>query len=134
LFTPVSQYSGSCHCGNVLFTVIGEIEELTTCDCSLCVKKNAVMFKVHESYFELKTDWDKLGLYQWNTEVAKHYFCKNCGIYTFHRKRAAPDHYGINVYCLDDIDISTINIRKTEGATMTVECTSPRQQWPGPRR
>lgn len=134
MFARMSQYTGSCHCGNVLFAVISEIEELTTCDCSLCAKKNAVMFKVHESDFELHTDWDELGLYQWNTEVAKHYFCKNCGIYTFHRKRAAPDHYGINVYCLDDVDISTINIRKTEGATMTVECTSPRQQWPGPRR
>lgn len=130
----MSQYSGSCHCGDILFTVISEIEELTTCNCSLCIKKNALMFKVHESGFELQTDWAKLGLYQWNTDLAKHYFCKNCGIYTFHRKRAAPDHYGINVHCLDDIDISTINIRETEGANMTVECTSPRQQWPGPRR
>ena len=130
----MSQHSGSCHCGNVAFTIVGEMTEFTTCDCSLCVKKNALMLKVHESGFELHTDWDKLALYQWNTEVAKHYFCKNCGIYTFHRKRAAPDHFGINVYCLDDVDLSSIDIRETQGATMSVECVSPRPQWPGPRR
>lgn len=34
---------GSCHCGNVSFSVESELDEFTTCDCSLCVKKNAVM-------------------------------------------------------------------------------------------
>jgi len=92
------------------------------------------MLKVHESEFELYSSWKKLGLYQWNTEVAKHYFCNNCGIYTFHRKRAAPDHFGINAYCLDDFDINAIEIRETEGASMTIECLSPREQWPGPRQ
>ena len=107
----MSRIEGSCHCGDVLFNVITDIEEFTTCDCSLCVKKNALMVKVHESGFELLTDWDKLGLYQWNTEIAKHYFCKSCGIYTFHRKRAAPDHYGVNVFCFDNLDIKSIKVR-----------------------
>ena len=31
--------SGSCHCGAVRFTVDAVFTELTTCDCSLCVKK-----------------------------------------------------------------------------------------------
>jgi len=130
----MNKYSGSCHCGNVAFTVSSEMKELTTCDCSLCVKKNALMLKIHEADFKLHTDWDKLGLYEWNTEVAKHYFCKNCGIYTFHRKRAAPDHFGVNVFCLDDVDVSAIEIKETEGSNMSVESTSPREQWPGPRR
>ena len=38
---------------------------------------------------------DKLTLYQWNTKIARHYFCSVCGIYPFHRKRSMPDHYGI---------------------------------------
>lgn len=130
----MGKYSGSCHCGKVAFSVHSDLLEFTTCDCSLCTKKNAVMVKVHESEFELHSAWGELGLYQWNTQVAKHYFCKTCGIYTFHRKRAAPDCYGINVFCIDNAEISQVIIRETEGANMTVECTSPRKQWPGPRR
>ena len=111
-----------------------DLDEFTTCDCSLCIKKNAVMVKVHETGFVLHTDWNALGLYQWNTQVAKHYFCNTCGIYTFHRKRAAPDFYGVNVFCFDEADVGKVTIRETEGANMTLECASPRKQWPGPRR
>jgi hypothetical protein len=41
-------YLGSCHCGAVRFRVDSAITELTTCDCSLCVKRNAVMAKIPE--------------------------------------------------------------------------------------
>lgn len=50
-------HRGSCHCGAVRFEVTGEITELTTCDCSLCRKKNALMSKVPEADFRLLTDW-----------------------------------------------------------------------------
>ena len=90
------------------------------CDCSLCVKKNAVMFKVHESQLKILQGEDVLTLYRWNTRVAKHYFCSRCGIYTFHRKRAAPDHYGVNVYCLEGVDLSAVPVRRVDGKTMSV--------------
>jgi len=77
---------------------------------------------------------DLLTLYQWNTRRAKHYFCCRCGIYVFHRKRAAPDHFGINVFCLENFDIASVPVPATEGATMTVEDPSGRTEWPGPRR
>ena len=79
------------------------------------------MLKVHESAFHLQTSWDKLSLYQWNTQIAKHYFCSNCGIYTFHRKRAQPDHFGINAYCLQNLEIDNITQRATDGASMSIE-------------
>jgi len=128
------EYHGSCHCGNVKFLLNTSISEFTTCDCSLCVKKNAHMLKVHESEFTLQSDWDTVSEYQWNTRVARHYFCKRCGIYTFHRKRSAPEFFGINVYCIDNLDASSINTVATEGANMTIECTEPRDVWPGPVR
>jgi len=124
---------GSCHCGAVRFELRGEISELTTCDCSLCVKKNAVMAKVHESALTVTAGEELLSLYQWNTRRAKHYFCSRCGIYTFHRKRAAPDHYGVNVFCLDGFDAASIPVRATEGIGMSVEDPAARPEWPGPR-
>jgi len=129
----LSVLNGSCHCGRVRFRLLAEIAELTTCDCSLCVKKNAVMTKVPEASLEIVEGSDLLSLYEWNTRRAQHYFCKRCGIYVFHRKRAAPDHYGVNVFCLEGFDVRSVPIRATEGANMTVEDSSARPQWPGPR-
>lgn len=124
---------GSCHCGVVRFQVEAQITELTTCDCSLCVKKNAVMAKVHESTLTITAGEELLSLYRWNTGRARHYFCSRCGVYTFHRKRAAPDHFGINVFCLDGFDPGAIPVRAAEGAGMTLEDQDPRPEWPGPR-
>jgi len=129
----VGRYFGSCHCGAVKFRVDAQIDELTTCDCSLCVKKNALMAKVHESALTILAGEDRLSLYQWNTKRAQHRFCSVCGIYTFHRKRSAPDHYGINIFCLDGFDAAGIPVRATEGQGMTVEGPAPRAEWPGPR-
>lgn len=64
---------------------------------------------------------DKLSLYQWNTKIAKHYFCSRCGIYTHHQRRAAPDEYGFNVACIEDIEISEIgDIPMTDGISMSL--------------
>lgn len=61
--------------------------------CSLCLKRNAVTARVPETALTLIDGEHALTLYQWNTHRARHYFCRNCGIYVFHKKRAAPDHY-----------------------------------------
>ena len=126
-------HKGSCHCGAVQFEITSDLAEVTTCDCSLCVKKNALMVKVHEADFKFISTETSASEYRWNTNIARHYFCKACGIYTFHRKQAMPDYYGINIFCLDDIDPKDIPIRATEGANMDVVKEGARDVWPGPR-
>lgn len=111
-------YEGSCHCRAVRFRLDADIVELTTCDCSICVKRNAVMTKVPEDALTILAGEEALTLYEWNTRRAKHYFCSRCGIYVFHRKRAAPDHFGVNIFCLDGFDVASVPVRATEGATM----------------
>ncbi len=91
------------------------------------------MTKVPEHALTVLAGEDMLTLYEWNTRRAKHYFCKHCGIYVFHRKRAAPDHFGVNVLCLVGFDIASYPVRATEGANMTIEDTDARAEWPGPR-
>ena len=126
-------WHGSCHCGAVRFTVAGDILEAYTCDCSLCSKKNALMANIHESRLTITAGEDKLGLYQWNARIARHYFCTACGIYPFHRKRSMPDHYGVNLKCLDDFDWSSVPVRKAEGRDMPIVDSKARDVWPGPR-
>lgn len=129
----VSRQAGSCHCGGIRFTLRCELVELTTCDCSLCVKRNALMVKVPEAALRLDEGAELLATYQWNSMRAKHHFCSRCGIYVFHRKRSAPDHFGVNIFCLDGFDVASLPVRATEGVGMTLVCDHPRAEWPGPR-
>ncbi|MGJ8529630.1 GFA family protein [Maritalea sp.] len=114
------QYKGACHCGTVRFRISSALDHVTSCDCSLCVKKNAVMTAVHETKFELLSGEDALSCYTWNTKVAQHYFCSKCGIYTFHRKRSMPDHFGVNLHCLEDLDVNALKIKKVDGISMSL--------------
>lgn len=115
------QYQGSCHCGAVKFNATVDLDEAFTCNCSLCSKKNAVIARITADKFELVEGEDQLGLYQWNTKRAKHYFCKNCGIYTFHRPRSAPEKYGINIACLDGVDARSLDVPTLDGAALSLE-------------
>ena len=115
---PLQAYRGSCHCGAVTFEISSDFAELTTCDCSICRRKNALMVKVHESGFTLLSGEGSLTEYRFHTRTARHYFCKVCGIYPFHRKRVTPDFLGINVHCLEGFDPSGIPVRRAPGAEM----------------
>jgi len=115
---PSRIYRGSCHCGAIAFEIETDFPELTTCDCSICRRRNALMVKVHESRFKLLAGADALVEYRFHTRTARHFFCSTCGIYPFHRKRSAPDCYGVNVFCLDDFDPTGIPVRATAGAAM----------------
>jgi hypothetical protein len=126
-------WNGSCHCGAVRFRVEAEIAELTRCDCSLCRRKGALMAKVPESGLTIEAGQAALTLYRWNTGVAQHWFCRTCGIYPFHGKRAAPDSYGVNVGCLEDFDVAAYPYRLADGLTMSVRPQGARPEWTGPR-
>lgn len=115
---PMQTYQGSCHCGAVRFQIETDFPELTTCDCSICRRKNALMVKVHEGQFKLLSGEDSLTEYQFHTHTARHFFCKTCGIYPFHRKRVTPDYFGVNMFCLEGFDPAGIPVRATVGAGM----------------
>jgi hypothetical protein len=114
----LQRVTGSCHCGAVRFAITSDFPELTQCDCSMCKRRSATMVKVHESAFELLAGGDSLSEYRFHTHSARHFFCKVCGIYPFHRKRVTPDHFGINVACLEDFDATGIPLRQAVGASM----------------
>lgn len=106
---PIHQ--ASCHCGNVTFSFETEqpVDRGLRCNCSICARKGALMsaqvFTPAELNIKSKED---LGLYQFGSGVAKHYFCKTCGIYTFHETIRAPGHYRVNLGCCDDIDVTAL--------------------------
>ena len=115
---------GSCHCGAVEFEVRTESGPtgLKRCDCSLCSRRGAIMASASLDDLKITSGEDKLSLYQWNTRIARHYFCSICGIYTHHRRRRAPNEFGYNVACIEGMDLaSLVDIPMTDGIGMSVE-------------
>jgi hypothetical protein len=125
-------FDGACHCGAVQFRIKADMADLYRCDCSLCSMRGALMTSVHEDSFELRSDETQVSEFNWNTGVARHFFCAVCGIYPFHRKRAMPDHYGVNVNCLKGFDAAGHAVRAAEGRSMSVR-SSGRSIWTGPQ-
>jgi hypothetical protein len=96
------KYEGSCHCGAVKFQIEApEDLEVEDCNCSICAKSGYLHLIVPKSKFRLLSGEDNLTTYTFNTGVAKHYFCKTCGIKPFYIPRSNPDGYAINARCLD---------------------------------
>lgn len=54
--------------------------------------------------FHVNAKPGSLGLYQFGLKTAKHYFCKECGIYTFHETARMPGHFRANLGCLEGVD------------------------------
>lgn len=81
----VKEYSGSCHCKAVTFTFTAP-KHLTIwdCNCSVCFMKKNAHVVIPQSAFKLLTGQEALSLYTFNTKVAKHYFCKHCGVQAFY--------------------------------------------------
>lgn len=98
-------YHGSCHCGRVRYEVEADLSHLLRCNCSICFKKGQVHIRISPEQLRITSGEEALTLYQFNKNIAKHYFCADCGIHPFSRPRAAPDLYTINVNTLDDYDL-----------------------------
>ena len=108
-------YTGSCHCGAVQF----EVEAPDTivaqeCNCSICAKAGFLHLIVPKSKFRLAKGEDSLTTYTFNTGVAKHTFCKACGIKPFYMPRSNPDGIDVNVRCLD-VEPASLTIELFDG-------------------
>lgn len=95
-------YKGSCHCGAIQFEVEApEHIEASECNCSMCSRVGYLHLIVPKSRLRLLQGSDDITTYTFNTGVAKHTFCRVCGIKPFYVPRSNPDGYSVNVRCLD---------------------------------
>lgn len=96
-------YRGGCHCGAVRFEVEApEDVQATDCNCSVCSLTGFVHLIVPARDFRLLSGADEITTYRFNTGVAKHLFCRVCGIKSFYVPRSNPDGIDVNVRCLDE--------------------------------
>ena len=113
--TAKATYEGGCHCGKVRFLVRGDLGTAGECNCSICTKKGIIHLVVAPSDFEVIQGREELATYQFNTGIARHTFCKTCGIHPFYVPRSDPDKIDVNIRCLDGVDPSQIQTRFFDG-------------------
>ncbi len=122
-------YSASCHCGAVRFTFTGE--EITSgrrCNCSICIRKGAVMSSSYFRPSEVEVEgMEHLGLYQFGDKAVNHFFCRTCGISPFttvasvppdYRGPARSGDYRINLGCVHDLDVLSLDIQVIDGRAL----------------
>ena len=109
-------HRGGCHCRRVVFEVDAPANILVQdCNCSLCRLTGFLHLIVPRSRFRLINGHEFLTEYTFNTGVAKHIFCKVCGIKSFYIPRSNPDGVDINVRCLDAGTVMEMTIEAFDG-------------------
>lgn len=109
---------GGCHCGAVRFGVDlpdQDVLEALDCNCSVCAKKGFLHLIVPEARFTLLAGEEALTEYRFQTRVARHLFCRTCGIHAFYRPRSHPDRWDVNVRCLDGNVLPRFRITPFDG-------------------
>jgi hypothetical protein len=111
----MATYDGGCHCGAVRFRVETDTDVAIDCNCSMCTMKGNLHLIVPKEQFTLLRGADSLTTYTFNTRVAKHTFCKVCGIHPFYTPRSHPDGVDVNVRCLDGDALSRFRVEPFDG-------------------
>ena len=92
----------SCHCGAVRGKVgVGSEPVLHACNCSICEKTAFLHLIVNSDCFQLLSEPEAIAEYRFNTGVARHWFCRHCGVKAFYRPRSHPNGVSVNGRCLD---------------------------------
>jgi hypothetical protein len=101
-----NRHRATCHCGAVelLLDLPDGVVDPRRCNCSYCRRRGTIVAPVSLSGLHIVKGVGNLGVYEFNTHVAKHYFCKVCGIHTHHQSRSNPDQYRYNVGCLEGVN------------------------------
>ena len=107
---------GSCHCGRVKFEVeVPDVVNVSRCNCSVCKKSGYLHVIVPADRFRLLCGEESLTDYRFNTGVARHLFCKVCGIKSFYVPRSHPDGYSVNLNCLNLPEDTDVLIKDFDG-------------------
>ena len=107
---------GGCHCGAVRYAAELALPAVGhRCNCSICAACGFVHLIVPAARFRLLGDPAALTEYRFNTGVARHLFCKTCGIKPFYVPRSNPDGYSLNLNCVDQREELALPVEDFDG-------------------
>ncbi|WP_199097946.1 GFA family protein [Dyella sp. ASV21] len=111
-------YQGSCHCGDIAFTVALEPGPAVECNCSICSRKGLLLWFAPRTQFQLSTPEENVASYRFNRHAIDHRFCPRCGCEPF--AFATSPHSGeamvaVNVRCLENVELDAIERKPFDG-------------------
>ena len=114
--SEVVTHRGGCHCGAVRFEVDAPARiEALECNCTICSMTGFLHLIVPQSRFRLLSAPSALASYTFNTGVARHLFCRTCGIKSYYIPRSNPDGVDVNVRCLARDTIAELTVAPFDG-------------------
>ena len=102
--TTTETLHGGCHCGRVRFScTVDKYTPLLECNCSRCSQLGFLHLIVPAAadFCLAPGTQEHLTEYRFNTQKAKHVFCKVCGVQSFYHPRSHPEGISVNARCLD---------------------------------
>ena len=109
-------HRGGCHCGAVVFQVLAPPDMVVhDCNCSICSLSGFLHLIVPRDCFRLLSGEASLSEYRFNTGVARHLFCRTCGVKSFYVPRSNPDGYSVNFRCLAPATVRSCRIEPFDG-------------------
>jgi hypothetical protein len=113
---PLVTHRGGCHCGAVAFEVEAAARLVVQeCNCSICTASGYWHLIVPGARFRLLRGREALSDYTFGTGVARHLFCRTCGVKSFYVPRSNPDGYSVNARCLDRSTVEAITVEPFDG-------------------
>jgi hypothetical protein len=116
------RYKGSCHCGSVTYEAdIDEPGAAIECNCSICSRKGYLLWFTLRSRLNILSGTDNLAAYSFGPHIIRHHFCTTCGCATFgigKPPNAESEMAAINVRCLEDVDLETLERRPFDGRSL----------------
>ena len=110
-------HRGGCHCGRVAFEVDAPATlDVLECKCSICRMTGFLHLIVPAARFRLLRGAEDLTEYRFNTGVAKHRFCRVCGVKSFYVPRSHPDGIDVNARCLAPDTIAALRVAPFDDA------------------
>jgi hypothetical protein len=118
----IIDYQASCHRGRVRFSFRSpEIRTAARCNCSLCVRRAAVLSPgyIPQADFTPHDNPDDLGCYLWNERVLGNFFCKTCGVFTYIADgEGGKDGYRVNLGCVEGLDTLALEVKIIDGKSV----------------
>ena len=113
-------HTGGCQCGAVRYEVEADIKDVIACNCSRCGKLGSLLAFVPMQKFKLVVGEKATTDYRFNKHVIHHLFCATCGIESYAKGTNPKGEamIAINARCLDDIDLSSLNVKNFDGKAL----------------